>query len=98
MTDGGDIHDHHPNGNTFSVIDIGFPYRTGSWARVKWLMQSMDEVVIRLGGRWMPDYINNINELLLEEWRNKRIVSKLKDSIHYVFALLRTYTACNGLQ
>ncbi|MED4917770.1 hypothetical protein [Geobacillus thermodenitrificans] len=46
----------------------------------------------------MPDYINHINELLLEEWRNKGIVSKLKDSIHYVFALLRTYTACNGLQ
>lgn len=87
ITDSGYIRNHDPQGDTLYVVDICVrpPYRKLGLGKV--LMQSMYEVVIRLGmtrllgGGRMPGYGKVADQMTAEEYLQKVLSGELKDPV-----------------
>lgn len=87
ITDQGYIRNHHPNGNTLYVVDIGVRPSFRKLGLGKWLMYSMYEVVIHrrldrlLGGGRMPGYHLRAGEMTPEQYIEAVVKGELKDPV-----------------
>jgi len=87
ITDSGYIRNHDPQGDTLYVVDICVrpPYRKLGLGKV--LMQSMYEVVIRLGmtrllgGGRMPGYGKVADQMSPDEYLQQIVTGELKDPV-----------------
>jgi len=87
MTDGGNIRNHRPDGDTLYVVDIAVRPAYRKWGLGKWLMSAMYDLVVHkrlkrlLGGGRMPGYHRHAHEMTAEQYVERVVRGELADPV-----------------